>query len=384
MYLCRHLIITTTTSSQRIAYRQAQPLSLTIQCRTYIHIQSQSMIPRIRIANLLLIFLSAIILGDLATPVAANGITVGNPPADASKASKNGKNGKAGPSSLFNIQPFTCPRKCVDTTGLNLETMLLEDAIVDCVEEKEGQEWIEHKEGNVVQWESVAYPGMCLAVEHDHDVVHKDTGETTTWSFFILGSLGTGKEAELYDYQGPNYNTTTTVDACTDGVVGLIGCGCPSTKWYNAGSRLLSLSCWEAGFSTSLSVDYDDESGECLSQLKSVQDDSGDVTWASTFMFAEAGSTFGGGLGFPLSDRRLKHEITLINKSPSGIPIYTFKYRSGMQLANNEVLDNKSTFVGAMAQDLLEIATDAVIMNEEDGYYRVDYSKIDVDFYKLE
>jgi hypothetical protein len=84
-----------------------------------------------------------------------------------------------------------------------------------------------------------------------------------------------------------------------------------------------------------------------------------------------------------VSDRRLKHEITLIGRSPSNIPIYTFKYRSGMQLANNEVLDNKSTFVGAMAQDLLEIAPHAVIMNDEDGYYRVDYSKIDVDFYNL-
>ena len=84
-----------------------------------------------------------------------------------------------------------------------------------------------------------------------------------------------------------------------------------------------------------------------------------------------------------VSDRRLKHEITLIGRSPSNIPFYTFKYRSGMQLANNEVLDNKSTFVGAMAQDLLEIAPHAVIMNDEDGYYRVDYSKIDVDFYNL-
>jgi hypothetical protein len=54
-----------------------------------------------------------------------------------------------------------------------------------------------------------------------------------------------------------------------------------------------------------------------------------------------------------------------------------------MQLANNEVLDIKSTFVGAMAQDLLEIAPHAVIRNDEDGYYRVDYSKIDVDFYNL-
>lgn len=54
-----------------------------------------------------------------------------------------------------------------------------------------------------------------------------------------------------------------------------------------------------------------------------------------------------------------------------------------MNLSNNYVLDTKSTFVGAMAQDLLELVPDAVIMNPEDGYYRVDYSKIDVDFYKL-
>jgi hypothetical protein len=55
-----------------------------------------------------------------------------------------------------------------------------------------------------------------------------------------------------------------------------------------------------------------------------------------------------------------------------------------MKLANNNILDTKSTFVGAMAQDLLELAPDAVIRNTEDGYYRVDYSKIDVDFYTFD
>ena len=39
--------------------------------------------------------------------------------------------------------------------------------------------------------------------------------------------------------------------------------------------------------------------------------------------------------------------------------------------------------VQMMAQDLLELAPHAVIKNEEDGYYDVDYSKIDVDFGKL-
>ena len=84
-----------------------------------------------------------------------------------------------------------------------------------------------------------------------------------------------------------------------------------------------------------------------------------------------------------ISDIRLKHNIKLIDKSPSGIPIYTFQYRDGIKLADNKVLDTKSTFVGVMAQDLLELALHAVIKNEEDGYYRVDYSKIDVDFGKL-
>lgn len=85
-----------------------------------------------------------------------------------------------------------------------------------------------------------------------------------------------------------------------------------------------------------------------------------------------------------VSDKRLKRNIAFIGNSPSGIPTYTFKYREGMNLANGyTTLDTVNTFVGAMAQDLLELAPEAVIMNQDDGYYRVDYSKIDVDFYKL-
>ena len=84
-----------------------------------------------------------------------------------------------------------------------------------------------------------------------------------------------------------------------------------------------------------------------------------------------------------VSDMRLKRNIKRISESPFGIPTYTFKYQEGIKVANNYVLDSKSTFVGAMGQDLLELAPDAVIMGKEDGYYRVDYSKIDVNFYKL-
>ena len=85
----------------------------------------------------------------------------------------------------------------------------------------------------------------------------------------------------------------------------------------------------------------------------------------------------------PRSDRRLKTDISVIGNSPSGIPIYKFKYKRDIVLAGGRVLDHDSTFVGTMAQDLLDVAPDAVVFDPVEGYYRVDYSKIDVDFYKI-
>ena len=43
-------------------------------------------------------------------------------------------------------------------------------------------------------------------------------------------------------------------------------------------------------------------------------------------------------------------------------------------------MDTKSTYSGVMTQDLLDIAP---VLNPHDGYYRVYYSVIDVDFVKL-
>ena len=334
-----------------------------------------------RLAYLLLN--TAVILGDLTAPIFADpsmsqeaGIVVGY---DASKASKNSKSSKAA-SSAVNIKPFKCTNQCIDArVGLDNSTKLLTDAIVECDAQEEGQEWIIHQEGNnIVRMESVVYPGQCIAVEHDHYVRNATTGEIQVVDF--QGVSYPYERKGTLTYLGVALDTNTTIDACTDGVVGLISCDCESTKWYSTGGQLLSLTCWKADFSTSLSVGYDD-SGACLPDVKSLVDSG---TWDSTFMFIEAGSLAGLGMvGAFVSDIRLKRNINLIGKSPSGIPTYTFKYREGIKLANNDVLDSKSTFVGAMAQDLLELAPDAVIMGKEDGYYRVDYSKIDVDFYKL-
>jgi hypothetical protein len=67
------------------------------------------------------------------------------------------------------------------------------------------------------------------------------------------------------------------------------------------------------------------------------------------------------------SDIRLKEEIQLIGRSQSGINIYRFKYK-----------DTDGMYEGVMAQ---EVPWAAEIGN--DGYYMVDYNKVDVEFRRL-
>jgi hypothetical protein len=67
------------------------------------------------------------------------------------------------------------------------------------------------------------------------------------------------------------------------------------------------------------------------------------------------------------SDIRLKDDINLIGKSPSGIHIYSFKYKG----------DNK-TYQGVMAHQVPH----ASIVNDE-GYLMVDYNKLDVEFKEI-
>ena len=69
------------------------------------------------------------------------------------------------------------------------------------------------------------------------------------------------------------------------------------------------------------------------------------------------------------SDRKLKNNIKLISKSKSGLNIYSFNYKDDKTWGNK-------TYQGVMSD---EIPTNAVIKHE-DGFDRVDYSKIDVEF----
>jgi len=84
-------------------------------------------------------------------------------------------------------------------------------------------------------------------------------------------------------------------------------------------------------------------------------------TFANTAI-ASVGSFFKG-----FSDARLKEGIKLVGKSPLGINIYSFKYKQ-----------SAGTYEGVMAQEVpwAREMTDT-------GYYMVDYSKVDVEFRRL-
>lgn len=89
------------------------------------------------------------------------------------------------------------------------------------------------------------------------------------------------------------------------------------------------------------------------------------------------GSVGGQGIGAAItafSDRTLKENIEFVNYSNSGIPIYQFEY------INKNY--GQGRFEGVMAQDLIDIKPEALIVDKS-GYYKVDYSKLDVNFKKL-
>jgi hypothetical protein len=97
-------------------------------------------------------------------------------------------------------------------------------------------------------------------------------------------------------------------------------------------------------------------------QLQSVQSQIGaPVAGPSTF-----GQIAGAATAF-FSDIRLKEDIKLVSKSPSGINIYNFKYKG----------DGK-TYQGVMAHQVPH----ASIVNDE-GYLMVDYNKLDVEFKEI-
>ena len=79
------------------------------------------------------------------------------------------------------------------------------------------------------------------------------------------------------------------------------------------------------------------------------------------------------------SDKRLKYDITKIGVSKMGIPIYTFRYKQD----DNGIVAHL-LYEGVIAQDLINMGLDNTVYHDPDGFYKVDYSKIDVEFKKLD
>lgn len=72
-------------------------------------------------------------------------------------------------------------------------------------------------------------------------------------------------------------------------------------------------------------------------------------------------------MAFMMSDRRVKEDIKKVDVSPSGINVYTFKYKN-----------TEGTYKGVMADEVPWAAAEA-----PNGYQMVDYNKVDVDFERV-
>jgi hypothetical protein len=68
----------------------------------------------------------------------------------------------------------------------------------------------------------------------------------------------------------------------------------------------------------------------------------------------------------PPSDARLKTDIEPVGTTVYGLPLFHFRYKDG-----------KERFEGVMAQDVMNVMPDAVVMGD-DGFYRVDYGKLGI------
>ena len=97
---------------------------------------------------------------------------------------------------------------------------------------------------------------------------------------------------------------------------------------------------------------------------------------AKTGFWEGAGQVVGAGMegattAVALSDRDLKKNIKKVGKSPSGIPIYTFKFKNADKYGHG-------TYKGTMSDKVPKRAK-----FEEGKYDMVNYSKIDIDFEKI-
>jgi hypothetical protein len=73
------------------------------------------------------------------------------------------------------------------------------------------------------------------------------------------------------------------------------------------------------------------------------------------------------------SDRRLKNILKKIGQSNLGINIYHFTY----------TFNTKVIYQGVIAQELIGTQFEGALILDKNGFYSVDYSKLDVEFKKI-
>lgn len=98
---------------------------------------------------------------------------------------------------------------------------------------------------------------------------------------------------------------------------------------------------------------------ELTAQSAKKKGDPGDTLAAGAVLIATIGM---------FSDERLKENVRLVGKSPSGIGVYEFSYRG-----------YSTRWRGALAQDVQTISPDAV-NRASNGYFTINYDRIDVPF----
>ena len=93
---------------------------------------------------------------------------------------------------------------------------------------------------------------------------------------------------------------------------------------------------------------------------------------ATSGIFTGIGSIAGSVAGAAASDRRIKKNIKLIGKSRSGLNIYAFEYI--------DKIFGEGIWQGVMSD---EVSSEAVVKNFAGEFDGVDYSKVDVEFKKI-
>ena len=89
---------------------------------------------------------------------------------------------------------------------------------------------------------------------------------------------------------------------------------------------------------------------------------------ATQGLIGSIAQTAGGIAQVAASDRNLKTDIKFLRYSPSGLKIYSFKYK--------DIKFGKGLFEGVMSDEIPSYA----VTKHKDGYDTVDYTKIDVNF----